>query len=131
MGVVQGAEDQRVSQRFKAVERPEGMDASEGILARFEEVFQQGDGRPVTAIDQEALGGVAPPAVGLVQGRDELGQIGMTELGSLVRSSVVSVAAADPPEAAGLGAFAEVDRGAHRLGDEGGMLDQRGPKSTT
>ena len=59
-------------QRAHAVERPERVHAAEGLLARENNFANGGSQRGVAALDEETLGGFAPPRVGMREALDPL-----------------------------------------------------------
>jgi hypothetical protein len=101
----------------EAAKSPEGVERAEVGLTGGE-FFKWGNGGGVGAFDEESLGGIAPPAVGVGEGLDEIDGGSLSEGGAWGEGSGFVDDAKDPSEVERLGKVALRDLVAQISGEE-------------
>ena len=101
----------------EAAKSPEGMERAEVGLTGGE-FFKWGNGGGVGVFDEESLGGIAPPAVGVGEGLDEIAGGSLSEGGAWGEGSGFVDDAKDPSEVEWLGEVALSDLVAQISGEE-------------
>ena len=120
-GVLQGDEEVFIPERLQALQRPERMQPAERFGAPAEELAQGLDGRRVLPLEEEPVGRVAVPGVGVFEQGHQFEGRCPAQPGSGPGSEA---GRGESVDAAAVGAAAEVELGLDVVGDRPGVLDR-------
>ena len=121
VGIVEPVQDRAGVQRLQAVQRIEGVHAAQGRFRPGRQLPERQDCRPVLPLIEQARGGVAMPAVGMIEQRH---QIGGRDLAEPRRLGLLKTLGHDAVEPSLVKTGAEVQVLRDVWGHELGRLDQ-------